>query len=183
VNALPPVLRKKTSSDSLKSIIDGREWFHLLASKNLSTVSNSLSNDYEMAYRYWKWHGFLCRYATSPLNNASGNDNKHEKQGVVLIHGFGASGGQWTNAMSALGGNLSKTSTNEAVGFAPDLIGFGHSDKPSITYTQYMWETYSSSFLKEVVLGQKGCDSYFVVLGATLLCVLLLVILSLQKRK
>ena len=42
---------------------------------------------------------------------------------------------------------------------APDLIGFGQSEKPPLSYTQYMWESYILAFTKEI--GNKW-ESYIV---------------------
>jgi pimeloyl-ACP methyl ester carboxylesterase len=33
---------------------------------------------------------------------------------------------------------------------APDLIGFGQSEKPPLSYTQYLWESYILAFGKEI---------------------------------
>lgn len=35
--------------------------------------------------------------------------------------------------------------------FAIDLLGFGHSNKPPLTYTQYLWENNVRSFIGSVV--------------------------------
>jgi pimeloyl-ACP methyl ester carboxylesterase len=35
--------------------------------------------------------------------------------------------------------------------FALDLLGFGHSEKPSVTYTQYLWQDQVRDFALEVL--------------------------------
>jgi pimeloyl-ACP methyl ester carboxylesterase len=130
----------------LRTLVESKEWHALLAARNIhtdpqystttttTTRSSSSSNDGELQYKYWRWHGFLCRYAQY--------GSPQKKEGMLLIHGFGASGSQWTGTMEHLG--------DEHFILAPDLIGFGHSEKPPLTYTQYLWESYTASFHKEV---------------------------------
>jgi pimeloyl-ACP methyl ester carboxylesterase len=98
-----------------------------------------------------------------------------------LLHGFGASGGQWEKMISEIyqrwdidtishrkeeegydDTTSSSTSrpkphwnNNEVITFAPDLIGFGQSEKPFITCTQYLWESYASAFVKEIVFRRR----------------------------
>jgi pimeloyl-ACP methyl ester carboxylesterase len=114
----------------LRTLAESKEWHALLAARNIHTDPQYSSG--ELQYKYWRWHGFLCRYAQygSPRN-----------EGMLLIHGFGASSSQWTGTMQHL---------EEYHILAPDLIGFGHSEKPPLTYTQYLWESYTASFHKEV---------------------------------
>lgn len=35
--------------------------------------------------------------------------------------------------------------------FAIDLLGFGHSEKPGLSYTQYLWESQLIDFVIEVM--------------------------------
>mmetsp|Transcript_13566 Transcript_13566/g.15547 ORF Transcript_13566/g.15547 Transcript_13566/m.15547 type:complete len:868 (+) Transcript_13566:1235-3838(+) len=97
------------------------------------------------------------------LHHRQFND-KNEKA-IILIHEFGSVASRWSPTLSALSSILLSSSppfntannqqpsatTTKLVAFTPDLIGFGDSEKPSISYTQYMWEAYSSSFAREIV--------------------------------
>jgi hypothetical protein len=68
-------------------------------------------------YKYWKWHGLLCRYAVTDLVTDSTQNVEvagDEQEGVLLIHGFGASGSQWNKAMQ------------ESVGKASSFLHFVH---------------------------------------------------------
>jgi len=62
---------------------------------------------------------------------------------VVLVHGFGASGFHWRYQIAELG-------KHHRV-YALDLLGFGLSDKPNITYSNEYWGQQVSSFIREVV--------------------------------
>jgi len=167
--SVPSLLRKEKCASIIKTITEGKEWHRLFAAKNMKKEYNSDNNHSEkksaLLYGYWRWHGFLCRYCTSQISPHSleNIDSEKNKDGIVFIHGFGASGTQFEKVMAELSLCIGKDSSKPMIGLAPDLIGFGQSEKPAISYTQYLWESYSSCFLKEIVLGTKCCDSF--VLG------------------
>ena len=121
----------------LRTLAESKEWHALLAARNIKVDPqyNNKSDGQQLQYKYWRWHGFLCRYAHY--------GSPQQKEGMLLIHGFGASGSQWKGTMTSL-------SADDNHILAPDLIGFGHSEKPPLTYTQYLWESYTSSFHKEI---------------------------------
>lgn len=111
----------------LKRLVEAQEWHRLLAARNMRTDPEYVGQG-PTTYRYWRWHGYLCRYAVTNLTDTSAvSDDQNE--GIVLLHGFGASGAQWNKAMQ----ELSKTSPTASQGLAPDLIGFGQSEKPALT--------------------------------------------------
>ena len=134
-------------TSNLKTMVEGREWHKLLACKSLKNEDGTKNDS---PYRYWRWHGFLCRYADTD----KAPDNPTEKARMVLVHGFGASGAQWQRMISEL-------PTDQAV-LAPDLIGFGEAEKPPLTYTQYLWNFYVLDFVKEIAVGRKGWDSFLI---------------------
>jgi len=73
---------------------------------------------------------------------------------LLLVHGFGASSDQWSKCFEALSGLARKDPATFGKGFrifALDLLGFGHSEKPSVTYTQYLWQDQVRDFALEVV--------------------------------
>lgn len=145
----------------LRTLVEGHEWHNLLAARNMRTdPAYQGTADESTTYQFWRWHGFLCRYTVTDFNGASSSsesDDDHD-EGVLLIHGFGASGSQWNKAMQ----ELAKTSTTATQGLAPDLIGFGHSEKPAISYTSYVWDAYSVDFGKEVAMGRHQWKSFVV---------------------
>ena len=40
--------------------------------------------------------------------------------------------------------------------YSIDLVGFGHSEKPDLSYTQYVWESQIVDFVAEVMGGRIG---------------------------
>lgn len=85
-----------------------------------------------MEHRYLRWHGWLVRYAVG-----GSGDPSHPV--TLLVHGFGASSDQWDRVFQ----EFAATSANQHPGgvrlLALDLVGFGHSAKPPLTYSQYSW--------------------------------------------
>ena len=73
----------------------------------------------------------------------------YTKQGegtpILLIHDLStySSSNEWDSIVS----DLSKTNTVYAI----DLLGCGHSDKPNITYTSYLYVQLISDFIKQVI--------------------------------
>jgi pimeloyl-ACP methyl ester carboxylesterase len=129
----------------LRTISETREWHKILAARNICT-DLSYQGQGGMQYSYFRWQGFLCRYAKAPSTKAG-------KDGILLVHGFGASGSQWTKAFQEMEGKID-------AGLAPDLIGFGHSEKPPLTYTQYLWQMYALTFIKEIAIGKEKWDTF-----------------------
>jgi pimeloyl-ACP methyl ester carboxylesterase len=143
----------------LQSMVEGQEWHRLLAARNMQS-DPAYSGQGPTTYRYWRWHGYLCRYTVTnfPETAATVTDMDNHREGIVLIHGFGASGTQWNKAMQ----ELAKMSPTASQGLAPDLIGFGQSEKPALSYTSYLWDSYSMDFCKEIATGAHKWDSYSV---------------------
>ena len=63
----------------------------------------------------------------------------NSKKNVILLHGLGGSAERWLKVIPLL-------SSKYRV-IAPDLIGFGHSDKPSVDYTIEFFAKYLSGFI------------------------------------
>lgn len=93
-----------------------------------------------MEQRYLRWHGWLVRYAI-------GGSQDPSAPAVLLVHGFGASADQWDRVFE----EFAPSSTSSAEGtntiergkgvklLALDLVGFGHSAKPPLSFSQYSW--------------------------------------------
>ena len=61
---------------------------------------------------------------------------------IVLLHGLGASAERWEFVIPEL--------SKQYRVIVPDLIGFGHSDKPLVDYTTEFFSDFLSSFLKKL---------------------------------
>ena len=100
--------------------------------KPASTTSRRLSvaETYTGQKINWNWRGYDIKYV------AYG-----EGPPIVLIHGFGASIGHWRKNIPTLAAAGYRV-------YALDLLGFGDSDKPDISYTLEFWVKLLHDFWK-----------------------------------
>lgn len=120
--------------------IDAAEWHRRLAWTDLRDRAYAKAGGLPIEVRYWRWHGILLRYTvTAP---SAGCDA--DKPPLVCVHGFGASADQWDDLMDDMAARGRRV-------FAVDLPGFGHAQKPPISYTQYLWEQSVVDFGRAVV--------------------------------
>ena len=158
---IPKIFKSKQTAQAAMTLVESREWHKLFATRCIKSRTNKM----DISYSYWRWHGFLCRYGTLTLEETAidkaTKGNESTKTGLVLVHGFGASGTQWEKSIKELSKKFKSTTQTMEV-LVPDLIGFGQSEKPSLTYTQYMWESYTLGLVKDVGLMKKGWDSYLI---------------------
>ena len=133
------------------SSIEAREWHRVLAVRD-TILDPSRTDADSFTYHYWRWKGFLVRYLHSPMqpqgDRDRGGDERsggrgRDRPALVLVHGFGASADQWHRLIDELGGEYDV--------WALDLLGFGHSEKPTISYTQFLWEDVVRDFVLECV--------------------------------
>lgn len=93
-------------------------------------------------YKTWMWNcASLPFQATYKVNYVEYGDSS--KPPLLLIHGFGASVYHWRYNIPVLAEKYHI--------FAIDLLGFGLSEKPIITYTAETWRDQALSFIREVV--------------------------------
>ncbi|MCT7948460.1 alpha/beta fold hydrolase [Ancylothrix sp. C2] len=81
----------------------------------------------------WSWRGHQIYYTVSG-----------EGRPLVLIHGFGASIGHWRNNIPVLASGGYRV-------FALDLLGFGASDKPALSYSLELWQELLKDFWTEKI--------------------------------
>jgi len=83
----------------------------------------------------WEYEGHKINFVAEGL----------DKPGtpLVLIHGFGASAFHWRYNVPAL--------AEERPVYALDLLGFGLSDKPLVSYSAEVWRDQVGKFIEEVV--------------------------------
>ena len=153
----------------LRDVVEAKEWHRCFAAKNIRSAEQDSHGPPaigETRASYWRWHGFLCRYEEAVIAEGKDEDvgRDAKKEGIVFVHGFGASGSQWSKAIKSLSKcllpELVENDKYEVV--APDLLGFGESEKPQLSYTQYLWESYVSSFVKEISVRKKKWDKFVV---------------------
>ena len=65
-------------------------------------------------------------------------ESGNSKETLVLVHGLGASAERWNNVIP--------TFAKEYRVIVPDLIGFGHSDKPLVDYTPEFFSEFLGKF-------------------------------------
>ncbi|MEE8132766.1 MAG: alpha/beta hydrolase [Nitrososphaerales archaeon] len=85
-----------------------------------------------MKFKFVDVMGYRIRYTES------GNNNKH----ILFIHGLGGSAESWTSNIDVF--------ANYFHIFAPDLIGFGNSDKPKINYDMKLFTKFIDRFMNSV---------------------------------
>ncbi len=105
-----------------------------LINKTMETVSlfsNRLSNNDN---QYYEWRFGKIRF----IKKGSGNP-------VLLIHDLIPGSSQYE--FNSLISSLSKT--NEV--YAIDLLGYGLSDKPNLTYTNYLYVQLINDFIKKII--------------------------------
>lgn len=98
---------------------------------NASILKNKLKTD--------KGHNYQWRFGNIHYKK------KGSGSPIILIHDFSpyASSWEWNNVIDAL--------ANEHTVYALDLLGCGRSDKPKLTYTNFLFVQLLTDFTKEVV--------------------------------
>lgn len=82
------------------------------------------------------------KFVTINSNKIRYLESGDSKDIIVLIHGLGASAERWEFV-------IPEFSKNYRV-IVPDLIGFGHSDKPSVDYTTDFFSDFLGNFLQKL---------------------------------
>ena len=134
----------RSSQGALSDVVEWREWFRLLAERSLHLQENgkpsTSGGEKEQGgcsreagnVNYWRWKGqHLVRYITWPAGKDYIEDANDALPALLLVHGFAASAEQWERLVYSL---------REQYGdkcppiYAVDLLGFGHSEKPGLSY-------------------------------------------------
>ena len=85
---------------------------------------------------YWQWQGHSIYYVRAG-NRQSG------RPPLLLIHGFGASTDHWKK-------NIAELQQDFEV-WAIDLLGFGRSSKPNLSYSGNLWRDQLRDFISQVI--------------------------------
>ncbi len=104
----------------------------------------------------WSWNGWTIHYTH--------HDSEHsDLTPVLLVHGFGASIGHWRH-------NIQPVAAHRPV-YALDLLGFGGSAKPEISYTVDVWidqvfEFWNAFLQKPTILVGHSVGALVILLAA-----------------
>lgn len=85
-------------------------------------IPSSTGSAFQIEFQTWQWQGHNICYSVAG-----------QGQPLVLIHGFGASIRHWRRNIPVLAEAGYRV-------FVLDLLGFGKSDKPALSYTMELWE-------------------------------------------
>jgi len=128
--------------------VEAHEWHRLLALRDVapsdSTSAGEGAAEGHAEIRFWRWRGYLLRYMALRAEDGS------SVTPVVAVHGFAASCTQFVPLAEALAEEARRTS-GSAEFYALDLLGFGHAEKPPLSFTQYIWEQCVKDFILAVV--------------------------------
>ena len=160
----------RSSEGCLSDVCEWREWFHLLAERSLALqergepatsggekITTNTGDHRENGHvNYWRWKDqHLVRYLTwSAGEDYDKQDEETRAPAILLVHGFAASAEQWERLVYSIREQTIKSNNGKDVTppiYAIDLLGFGHSEKPSLSYTQYLWESQIVDFAVEVM--------------------------------
>lgn len=86
------------------------------------------------------------KFVTIGANKIRYLEGGESSKNVVLVHGLGASAERWEYVIPYL--------SKKYHVIAPDLIGFGYSDKPSVDYTPELFFKFLFDFLDSIGLGK-----------------------------
>jgi pimeloyl-ACP methyl ester carboxylesterase len=108
-----------------------RQWHHMLSNRKLQQ-SNAHINE-----RFQYWRGYVQRIGVinsipEPVENSNAVMTPKPLL-AIFIHGFGGSLDQFSD----LGQKLTSSGIFDVL--AVDSIGFGYSEKPPLSYNQYLW--------------------------------------------
>ncbi|HEY9825628.1 MAG TPA: alpha/beta fold hydrolase [Stenomitos sp.] len=97
---------------------------------NIESIPSQMSN-----LTYWSWRGWRIHYVQAGTHGPN----------VLLVHGFGASTDHWRKNVEVL--------SQHCRVWAIDLLGFGRSQKPKVTYSSTLWRDQLREFCAEVIQG------------------------------
>jgi pimeloyl-ACP methyl ester carboxylesterase len=104
---------------------------------------------------YWQWREHSIYYIKA-------GERRADRPPILLIHGFGASTDHWRKNIEGLSSNFEV--------WAIDLLGFGRSAKPDITYGGNLWRDQLHDFI-QTVIGQPAVLAGNSLGGYAALCV------------
>ncbi|KAJ1422049.1 Alpha/Beta hydrolase protein [Ochromonadaceae sp. CCMP2298] len=157
------------------------DWHRYIASKGVSassasasaSASSTSSSDAQWDIKFTTWRGYVQREArmdAAPSSSSTSTSSSTtftsssslRKPILLLLHGFGGSIDQFTGLARAL------AQTPFFGGFeihALDSLGFGQSEKPPLSYNQYLWRDQVVEYVRRVAGEGEGGPVSVVVMG------------------
>eukprot|EP01039_Chlorochromonas_danica_P007688 gene7688-8495_t len=126
-----PLLSSLSPPSPLEQEARRKDWHQLLASSSSSSSSVKPEQGWRVSFSYWR--GYLQRLALMRCDGG-GSGEEDNRPVALLVHGFGGSVDQY----SALATHLAASRRFKAVA-ALDSLGFGWSEKPPLSFNQYLW--------------------------------------------
>mmetsp|Transcript_30853 Transcript_30853/g.65009 ORF Transcript_30853/g.65009 Transcript_30853/m.65009 type:complete len:625 (-) Transcript_30853:460-2334(-) len=158
LGSMPPL--GVSSAAALADVIEWREWSTLLACDNLEVAeaaSDDLHEEQEGKLGYWRWNGhYLTKYLfwRGTSTEGEGVSGGERPPALLCVHGFAASSRQWRRLVKSLRAQHAAAGTPMPDVYALDLVGFGRSETPALSYTQHLWEAQIVDFVMEVMEGR-----------------------------
>ena len=129
---LAPKVLERPLIDRIQNEIFRNDWHYYLAS---IVIQNNRFKNWDYAYQYYQ--GYTYRHGR--MKNEHKNDKS--KKWIVCVHGFGGQIDQFESLALNLRNDFHVTSL--------DLLGFGMTEKPPLSYNQYIWRDQLVSYLFE----------------------------------
>ena len=126
---LTPKVLDRPLTNRIHNEIFRKDWHYYMAHV---IIQNNRLNNWQFAYN--QYQGYIYRHGRMK------NTSRKEKW-VVCVHGFGGQVDQFESLALHLGNDFHVTSL--------DLLGFGATEKPPVSYNQYIWRDQLVSYLFE----------------------------------
>ena len=124
---LAPKVLEQPLTNRIHNEIFRKDWHYYLANV---IVQNNRLNNWQFAYN--QYQGYMYRHGRM-------KDTGKKEKWIVCVHGFGGQVDQFESLALNLGSDFHVTSL--------DLLGFGATEKPPVSYNQYIWRDQLVSYL------------------------------------
>ena len=124
---LAPKVLEQPLTNRIHNEIFRKDWHYYLANV---IVQNNRLNNWQFAYN--QYQGYMYRHGRM-------KDTGKKDKWIVCVHGFGGQVDQFESLALNLGSDFHVTSL--------DLLGFGATEKPPVSYNQYIWRDQLVSYL------------------------------------
>eukprot|EP01041_Mallomonas_annulata_P001216 gene1216-2367_t len=155
----------------LRQVAVRRDWHTRLAAAGTTRRSDEAvgdassksmsSKEWMISFRHWRGHiqreGCMTVDTHTDIDDNDNTSTSVAKPVLVLVHGFGGSLDQFTALASQLSASFDV--------FALDSLGFGQSEKPPLSYNQYLWRDQVVDFVRRIAHSSTGTRRKVVLAG------------------